>query len=148
MNTDTKSILGRKLIRSGLLLFLLGLITGFAIPLMQNPRMGLSSHLEGTMNGMLLILFGLFWPQLRLSIRALKWAYGLALFGTYTNWFTTFLAGIWGAGGEMMSIAGGDFFGTAWQEGLIKIGLLSLSVAILIVAGMLLRGLRGTTYES
>ena len=148
MNNGTKLVLGHKLIRYGVLLFLLGLITGFAIPAIQNPRMGLSSHLEGVQNGMLLILFGIIWARLRLSNRALTWGYFLTLFGTYTNWATTFLAGLWGAGAEMMPIAGGDFFGAVWQEMLIKFGLLALSIAMVIVSGMLLWGLRGTASES
>ena len=148
MSNVTKLELGHKLIRYGVLLFLLGLITGFAIPAMQNPRMGLSSHLEGVQNGMLLILFGIIWTRLHLSNRTLTWGYFLALFGTYTNWGTTFLAGIWGAGSEMMPIAGGDFYGVAWQEMVIKFGLLSLSIAMVIVSGILLWGLRGSASES
>ena len=142
MSNDYQVQLGRKLIKYGIVLFLLGLLTGFAIPAMNNPRMGLSSHLEGTLNGMLLIIFGIIWPKLYLSTRALKWGYGLALFGTFTNWFTTLLAGIWGAGAEMMPFAGGGNFGLAWQEGLIKLGLISLSNAMVIVAGILLWGIR------
>ena len=143
MNITIKSELSRKLIRYGVGLFLLGLLTGFAIPAMQNPRMGLSSHLEGVQNGMLLMLFGIIWPQLRLSNPALQWGYGLALFGTYTNWATTLLAGIWGAGAAMMPLAGNNLFGTALQEGLIKFGLGSLSLTMLIVCVLLLWGLRG-----
>lgn len=131
--------LGRKLIKYGLILLLLGLLTGFAIPAIKNPRMGLSSHLEGTMNGMLLIIFGIVWPKLHLSMRTLKWAYGLALFGTFTNWFTTLLAGVWGAGA--------DHLGLAWQEGIIKFGLLSLSMAMIIVAGILIWGMRGNVIK-
>ena len=148
MGNVTKLELGHKLIRYGVLLFLLGLITGFAIPAMQNPRMGLSSHLEGVQNGMLLILFGIIWTRLRLSNRTLTWGYFLALFGTYTNWLTTFLAGLWGAGAEMMPIAGGDFYGVTWQEIVIKFGLISLSIAMVIVSGILLWGLRGSASES
>jgi hydroxylaminobenzene mutase len=148
MDKITKLNLTRRLIRYGVLLFLFGLITGFLIPTMRNPRMGLSSHLEGVQNGMLLILFGLIWGKLNLSDRSLRWGYSLALFGTYTNWMTTFLAGLWGAGAEMMPIAGGDFFGFTWQETLIKIGLFSLSLAMVIVSGLLLWGLRGNVTES
>lgn len=148
MNDLTTPGLSRKLLGSGMLLLLLGLFTGFAIPAMQNPRMGLSSHLEAMLNGMLLILFGLIWSRLRLPDRALKWVFGLALFGTYTNWATTLLAGLWGAGAGMMPIAGGDLFGAAWQEGLIRFGLISLSLSMIIVMGMLLWGLRGRVSES
>src|ERR1700753_4150644 len=43
----------------GLVLFLLGLLTGFAVPAVKNPRMALSSHLEAVLNGMFLVLLGL-----------------------------------------------------------------------------------------
>jgi hydroxylaminobenzene mutase len=144
MNDSPQLELGHKLIRYGILLFLLGLITGFVIPAMQNPRMGLSSHLEAVMNGMFLVLLGIIWPRLRLTDRTLLWGYFLALFGTYTNWVTTFLAGIWGAGADMMPFAAAGFHGTAWQEGLIKFGLISLSLAMLIVSSIILWGLRGS----
>ena len=45
---------GKRLLWHGLLLVLLGLLTGLVIPLLTNPRMGLSAHLEGVMNGVLL----------------------------------------------------------------------------------------------
>jgi len=143
MGNDYQDQLGRKLIKYGILLLLLGLLTGFAIPAMNNPRMGLSCHLEGTLNGMLLIIIGIIWPQLHLSLRALKWGYGLALFGTFTNWLTTIFAGIWGAGAETMPVAGGDQVGLAWQEDVIGLGLILLSMVMVIVTGILLWGFRG-----
>ena len=142
MITNVKEVLSRKLLRSGILLFLLGLLTGFIIPLMKNPRMGVSSHLEGVQNGMFLVLLGLLWSKLQLSDRSQKWSYSLALFGTFINWFTTFLAGIWGAGAEMMPFAGMNMTGSDLQEIVIKVGLYSLSIAMLIVSGMTLWGLR------
>ena len=143
MKIDTHSEYSRKLIQYGILLLLFGLITGFLIPIFQNPRMGLSSHLEGTLNGMLLIIFGLIWPKLTFSDTMSKWTFGLALFGTFTNWFTTLLAAVWGAGSEMMPIAGEGLQGTAWQEIIVKFGLISLSISMVVVCIMLLWGMRG-----
>ncbi|MDX2425112.1 MAG: hypothetical protein QNK15_02545 [Cycloclasticus sp.] len=59
MDNKSPFELGHKLVKFGILLFLLGLITGFIIPAMQNPRMGLSSHLEAVMNDMFLLMLGL-----------------------------------------------------------------------------------------
>ena len=148
MDNNFQSKLSHKLIRYGMILFLLGLLTGFVIPLMRNPRMGLASHLEAVMNGMFLILLGLIWQKLRLSVGALKWGYALALFGTYTNWVTNLLAAIWGAGAEMLPIAGGGYQGVAWQEVLIKVGLVSLSLAMTAVCIIVLWGLKTSTSES
>jgi len=96
MDNNFQSKLSHKLVRYGITLFLLGLLTGFVIPVMRNPRMGLASHLEAVMNGMFLFLLGLLWHKLRLSVGALKWGYSLSLFGTYTNWVANLLAAIWG----------------------------------------------------
>src|SRR3989304_1880327 len=148
MNNNFQSKLSHKLVRYGIILFLLGLLTGFVIPMMRNPRMGLASHLEALMNGMFLILLGLIWHKLRLSVGALKWGYALALFGTYTNWVSNFLAAIWGAGAEMMPIAGGGYQGVAWQEVLIKVGLGSLSLAMPAVCIIVLWGLKASTSEN
>jgi hydroxylaminobenzene mutase len=148
VDNNFQSKLGHKLVRHGMILFLLGLLTGFVIPLMRNPRMGLASHLEAVMNGMFLILLGLIWQKLRLSVGAFKWGYALSLFGTYTNWVTNLLAAIWGAGAEMLPIAGGGYQGVAWQEVLIKVGLGSLSLAMIAVCIIVLWGLKSSTSEN
>lgn len=133
----------RFLMRAGMVLFLLGLITGLAVPALANPRLGLSSHLEGLLNGMFLVLLGLLWPHLRLSSGAEAAAYRLALFGTYTNWATTLAAAFLGAGEKLMPIAAAGRAGTPLQEALIAAGLVSLSVAILVCGILVLWGLRG-----
>lgn len=138
--TGRESRRGHRLLQLGVTLFLLGLLTGFALPLMANPRMGLSSHLEGVMNGGFLLALGLIWDRLRLGSRARAGAFWLAVYGTFANWATTLLAAVWGAG-AMMPIAAGARQGTAVQELLISFGLWSLSVAMLVVCGLVLVGL-------
>ena len=86
----------RRLIRHGFVLFLLGLLTGFAIPAMLNPRAGLAAHLEGVLNGMFLLIAGLAWTELRLTERAGRVLSGLLLFGTYANWVAVTASGILG----------------------------------------------------
>lgn len=132
---------GRRLIRLGVLLFLLGLLTGFAIPAVASPRMGLASHLEALMNGLFLVAVGLVWPRLRLSARVLRAAFGLAVYGTFANWTATGLAALWGAG-TMMPIAGGGRTGSPSQEAVVAVLLGSLSLAMVALCGMLLWGLR------
>ncbi len=148
MNMEIKMNLGRRLLRAGVILLLLGLLTGFAIPMLQHRRLALSSHLEGVQNGMLLLILGLVWPHLRLTTGWLRAGFYQALFGTFANWGTTFLAALWAAGGEMMPIAGGNAVGMEWQEALVKLGLLSLSVAMLLVSGLVIYGLRGRTHAA
>ncbi|MGD9589085.1 MAG: hypothetical protein AB7Q37_01525 [Pyrinomonadaceae bacterium] len=64
-----KELTGNRLIRLGVLLLLIGLITGFVVPLVAIPRMGLASHIQGILNGMLLMILGVIWPKLQLSPR-------------------------------------------------------------------------------
>lgn len=139
---NNQTVVSRKLIRYGILLFLLGLLTGFAVPAFENSRMGLSSHLEGVMNGMFLVLLGLIWEKLILSEKLLNITFILALFGTFVNWLTTLFAAIMGAGSETMPIAGEDLSGNQFEEILIKIGLITLSVAMVIVSGIVFYGLK------
>ena len=56
-----KTEFGHRLLWHGLFLFLLGLLSGFAVPAVTNPRMGVSAHLEGVMNGVFLSVLGLAW---------------------------------------------------------------------------------------
>jgi len=133
---------GHWLIRLGIILFLFGLLTGFIIPLMSNPRMGLSSHLEAILNGMFLMILGLIWPRLYLSDRLLILGFGLSVYASFVNWLTTFLAAVWGAGAIMMPIAGQQMQGKSWQELLIQFGLISLSLSVVTACGIVLWGLR------
>jgi hydroxylaminobenzene mutase len=143
MNSEVGERLGHRLLQYGMVLFLLGLLTGFVIPAMANARMGLSSHLEGVMNGMFLLVLGVVWPKLRLGSRASTTGFWLAVFGTYANWATTLAAGFMGAGEKMMPIAAKGHTGTDAQELLITFGLVALSVAMVAVSGLVLSGLRG-----
>jgi (hydroxyamino)benzene mutase len=133
------------LIAGGAILFLLGLLTGFGIPAVTNPRMGVAAHLEGVMNGVFLIALGAVWHRARLGARAEAAACWLLLYGSFANWAFVFLASVLGTS-RLMPIAGAGFEGAPWQEGLVAAGL--LSVGLTMVAGMalatwgLLRGRR------
>jgi hydroxylaminobenzene mutase len=147
MSSPVRERTARLLLRLGVLLFLLGLLTGFAVPKLANPRMGLASHLEGLMNGLFLLAMGLIWHRLTLSTRLLQLTFWLAIFGTFANWTTTLLAAAWGAG-VMMPIAGQGHTGTPLQETVLKVLLVTLSLAVVAVCGLLLAGLRGEGDET
>lgn len=59
--------IARRMVLLGTVLVMLGLLTGFVSGSLANPRMGLASHLEGLMNGTLLIALGATWGHVRLS---------------------------------------------------------------------------------
>jgi hydroxylaminobenzene mutase len=129
---------------TGLSLFLLGLLSGFLIPALKNPRMGLSSHLEGTLNGMFLVVLGLLWPWVQVTSGWEKAAVALVVYGSYANWLATLLAGWWGAGRGMMPIAGGEHAASAVKEFVIKFLLITLAVAIVGGVGIVLFGVART----
>ncbi len=56
-----------KLLIGGMILFILGLLTGVAVPGFTNPRMGLAAHLAGVQNP--LVLLGLI-RQARASVNS------------------------------------------------------------------------------
>lgn len=139
--------MGHRLLQSGVALFLLGLLIGFAVPAVASPRMGLSSHMEGVMNGLFLIALGLIWDRLVLSPRLTSATFVLAVYGTFANVIATFLAAAWGAGG-MMPLAGGGRVGAGWQEAVIQVLLISLALAMVLVCVFVLAGLRRTTTDA
>src|ERR1700756_1428568 len=119
----------RQLIWHGMLLFLLGLLTGFAEQKFINPRMGLAAHLEGVMNGTFLVALGAVWMEVRLSPRLKSAAYWSALYGAYINWVATVLAAAWGVG-ALSPITGAGHHALPWQEGCVTVLFMSVGLAI------------------
>jgi hydroxylaminobenzene mutase len=134
--------LGRKLMQLGVVLFLLGLLTGFAVPLLELPRVGLTSHLEGVLNGILLLVLGLVWPHLRLSARMTTLAYWLIVYAAFANWFATLMSAVTGAGGTL-PLASAGRVGAPAAEIIVGLLLITLSFAMVGACVLLIRGLRG-----
>lgn len=130
-----------RLCRHGALLFVLGLVTGALVSTFTNSRMGLSAHLAGVQNGMVLLIFGLLWQRLNLSARAGRIAELSSIFSMYAIWAALLLAAIFGTS-RVTPIAGAGFEGAAWQEALVAFLLYTGSAAILVGAGLVFHGLR------
>ena len=99
----------------GVLLFALGLATGFGIGLARAPRIGLSAHLAATQCGVALIAFGFLWPHLTLWK---GWSAPLAntiWVSFYLIWIGLCLGAIWGTGGAL-PLAGAGHAAALWQE--------------------------------
>jgi hydroxylaminobenzene mutase len=135
----------RRLIRQGMILFILGLITGILIPRLTSPRLALAAHMEGLLNGMFLILVGgVVWKELRLSdglARAGSW---LLLVAAYASWGFCLLAAVFGAG-ETLAIAGKGYHAAPWQEWLVTAGLGVGALCVLVASCFVLYGLREKT---
>ena len=125
----------------GILLFILGLLTGVIVPLLKNPRMGVSAHLEALMNGIFLVVLGLVWKETKFTPKAAKVTFGIALSTTYANWVATFLSAVLGTS-KLTPIAGAGFSAPEWQEILMAFALISLSIATVTCCVLVLWGLR------
>ena len=125
----------------GLVLFMAGLLTGFAAGVVKNPRMALSSHLEAVLNGMFLVLLGLLWPHLDLSKALGITAVALIVYAAYANWLATLLAAAWGAGRRLAPIAAAGHEASPAKERIVGFLLLSLSLSILAGVGIVIAGL-------
>lgn len=122
----------RGLIRHGVMLFLVGLLTGFVLPLTANPRAGLAGHLEGVMNGTFLIALGCAWSELRLGARAARIVYFGLLFGAWANWAGTMLSAVLGTS-KATPLAGAGHAGTPFAENLV-LGVLGTVGVVMVVA--------------
>ncbi len=99
----------RRLIRHGMVLFLLGLLTGILIPTLTSPRLALAAHMEGLLNGIFLILVGgVVWKQLRLPERLAAAGFWLLLIAAYASWGFCLLAAVFGAS-QTLAIAGAGY---------------------------------------
>jgi len=128
-----------QLVFIGAVLFFLGLITGLLIPALANPRMALSSHLEGVMNGILLMVLGSVWPKVQLQSKWMKLAFYLLLFGSFANWGGILFAAI-SDSGAMLNIAAEGKMGSVGEEMVINTLLISLSLAMLIAFMIIITG--------
>jgi hydroxylaminobenzene mutase len=137
----------RRLMWHGMFLFLLGLLTGFAEPRFANMRMGLAAHLEGVMNGIFLLALGAAWTEVRLSTTAKAAAFWTALYGSYVNWLVTTLAAAFGTG-ALSPITAPGRTALLWQERAVTIGFISVGLAIVCCAVLLLWGFRGSAMRS
>jgi hydroxylaminobenzene mutase len=137
----------RRLMWHGMLLFLLGLLTGFVESRFANVRMGLAAHLEGVMNGIFLLALGAAWNQVVLPPKVKATAYWGVLYGTYMNWVVTSLAAIFGTGALSPVTAPGRS-AQPWQESLVTAGFMSVGIAIVLMSVLVLWGLRGRVVEA
>jgi (hydroxyamino)benzene mutase len=130
----------RRLIWHGMFLFLLGLLTGFVETKFVNPRMGLTAHLEGVMNGTFLVALGAVWTEVKLSPGLKLAAYWSALYGAYMNWVATALGASWGIA-ALSPITSAGHHALPWQEQLVTIifmtvGLTTVGASVLVLWGL------------
>ena len=135
---------GQRLLRVGMMLFLFALLVGLTVPRFAVPRLGLSTHLLGLMQGTFLLVAGSLWPKLTLTRAVSRAGSYLAVYGCIAAWTANLLGALWGAGNSMLPIAAGQARGSVVQERIIAAGLITAAVSLIAMAMIMLWGLRGS----
>ncbi len=128
-----------RLARHGVIVLLLGLLTGFVIGRFHSRPLGDAAHLTGLIGGFGLIALGMLWPKLQLqSFWSTTGAWSSAL-SMYLSWCGLFLRGAFGSG---PSAANAQLLGTPllWDRvggAAISAGaLLSLLATVIVLFGL------------
>jgi hypothetical protein len=87
-----------RLARHGIVVLLLGLLTGFVITGFHNRRLGDVAHVVGLIGGFGLIALGLLWPRLNLGRFGSRTGAWMAALSMYLNWLGVVLRGWLGSG--------------------------------------------------
>ncbi len=126
-----------RLARHGVIVLLLGLLTGFVIGKFHNPHLGNAAHLTGLIGGFGMIALGLLWPKLNLGhfwSAAGAWMTAVSM---YLNWVGLAFQGAFGSGPNVTSPPGSSLL---WDRAggvvLTIAALLSLFATLVVLIGL------------
>jgi hydroxylaminobenzene mutase len=121
----------RRFFRHGLFLIVTGLVAGLLMQRMPHPRLGLATHLEALLLGMLLLLLGLLWGRFSLPAWARALLGWLPILGAYTSVGVHLFTALFPAGEYWMPIAAAGSTGTPWQERIVTAAMIVIGVTML-----------------
>lgn len=130
----------QQLLISGTILFLLSLLIGFTMPVLTNPRMGVSAHVAGMQSGMTLWALGLMWQRVALPTGAQRATEVLAVLGLYAVFTSLALAAWWGTS-RATPIAGAGHQASSLREAVVTMLLMGGSLASVAAIALVLWGL-------
>ena len=127
-----------RLARHGVIVLLLGLLIGFAIPGFHNPHLGNVAHLIGLIGGFGTISLSLLWPKLSLGrfwSGAAAWMTAVSM---YLGWLGTSLQGAFGSGPNAPKSIPGSLllWDRAGGVALLIAALLSLFATLVVLMGL------------
>lgn len=137
-----RSSQSQRLLQAGVALFLAAVLLGLAIPHFTVPRLALSAHLVGILQGIFLVVVGLVWVRLNLTPRQFMLVFWLVLYQAVAAPVSNLLAAAWGAGNSIIPMAAGAAHGSTAQEAVINGGLRSAGAALIVALVLILWGLR------
>lgn len=133
--------MSKDMVRHGLILILLALVTGLFVQAMPIPRLGLSAHTIGILSGVLLIALGTVWQLFTLGPRQRWVMYWSWVYSSYANWLACLIGAASGAG-QMTPLAAAGTTGPTLAEAVMALMLISVVVTSLLAVGLAICGLR------
>jgi hydroxylaminobenzene mutase len=130
------------LLRVGVGLVLAAALVGLAVPFFAVPRLALSAHLVGLLQGILLLIAGLLWPRLSLRSGLSTAATWLLIYQGIAAPSANALAAAWTAGGSVVPMAAAGVQGSPVHEAIVNVGLRSAGGALVVALVLVLWGLR------
>jgi hydroxylaminobenzene mutase len=118
---------------------LLALLVGIFVPYFAVPRLALSVHLLGVLQGTFLVAVSSAWSRWGFGRRISWLVFWLLAYGCVAAWLGNLLGAYWGAGNTLLPMAAGSARGSALQELAIAIVLRSSAIALLIAIASMLR---------
>ena len=126
---------GRRILMHGMLLVLVGLVWGFAIPATPYPRLALGAHIQLVMNGMLMMVMAtalLAMPN-RVGPKSV-WIMQLAAYLTWAMALSE-VANAWWGTRQMLPIAASETDaagGASWQELVVMLTHLGAGLGLIV----------------
>lgn len=132
------TLIDLRLARHGVIVLLLGLLTGFVIGNFHNPHLGDAAHLTGLIGGFGMIAMGLLWPNLNLGrfwSGAGAWMTAVSM---YLSWLGLAFRGAFGSGPNTNSPLLGSplLWDRAGGVVLMMAALLSLFATLIVLLGL------------
>jgi hydroxylaminobenzene mutase len=138
--------IGERLVRHGVIVLLLGLLTGFVIGRFHSRTLGDAAHLTGLIGGFGLIAVGLLWPRLKLGRFWSGAGAWMAAVSMYLNWLGLAIQGGFGSGSKgSQATQAALLWDRAGATMLIVAALLSLISTLVILFGLRKLGAPGRT---
>jgi hydroxylaminobenzene mutase len=136
---------GRRLLQLGVVLLLFTAVEGFVIPYFAVPMLGLSVHMLGALEAVLLLAMGLLWSRLELGPAGSRTAFWLLAYSALAIIAAYMMAAVWGAGDSLIRLAARTGHGSPVQEAAINVVAYSSAPTGLIAFALVLWGLRFST---
>jgi hydroxylaminobenzene mutase len=133
----------RQILIHGMILVLVGLLWGFAVPATPHPRLAVGAHIQFVTNGMLFMVLGL--VLLALPHRVGPKSIGVMVMAAWLTWAMAMseVANSWWGATQTLPIAAGQAGaagGKPWQELAVTLTHLAAGLALIIAWALFVAG--------